>query len=85
MNFQNHCAPGINRAPVIIECCFVGSSDLAKYGACGFDYFTNSKTASDLDDFTARNDDFVFRGRALTTAGRLWSRASISRCKMVND
>jgi hypothetical protein len=85
MNFQNHCAAGINRAPVIIECCSVGGSDLAKYGARGFDYFANAKTAPDLDDFTTRNDDFVFRRRAPTTADRLWPCSAISRRKMVND
>src|SRR5262245_22647548 len=85
MNFQNHCAPGINRAFVIIECRVVGGSDLAEYGACGFDYFANSKTTSDLDQLTTRNDDFVFRRRARTTANSLWPCSAISCRKMVND
>jgi hypothetical protein len=53
MNFQNHCAPGTNRAPVIIECCFVSGADLTQYGARGFDYLANSKTAPDLNDLAA--------------------------------
>jgi hypothetical protein len=53
MNFQNHCAPGTNRAPVIIECRFVGGSDLAQGGSRSFDYLANSKTAPDLHQLTA--------------------------------
>jgi hypothetical protein len=61
VNFQNQCAPGTNRAPVIIECGFVSGADLTQYSARSFDYLANSKTAPDLNDLAARNDDFVFR------------------------
>src|SRR5215470_16404168 len=85
MDFQNHRAPGTNGTPVIIECCFVGGADLAQGSSCGFDYFTNSKTATDLDHFTARNYDFILRGSLLAAASKPWSGPAIARCKMVDN
>jgi hypothetical protein len=85
MNFQNHRAPGTNRASVIIECRFVSCSDLAQGGSRSLDYLANSKTAPDLHELTTGNDDFVLGQSARCQSGSARSRPDISCRKMVND
>ena len=53
MNFQNHRAPETDSASVIVECSFVGCSDLAQGRSRSFNDLANSKTAPNLHELTA--------------------------------
>ena len=92
MHFQNERGLFADRARIICERRFVGGADFAQFRAARFEYFADPKSATDLDEFAARNDDFVFllsankmtddqneRGRAIVHDGgrfRLARRAS---------
>ena len=46
---------------VVVERGAVGGADLAQPRAAGFEDFGDAETAADLDQFAARDDDFLFR------------------------
>src|SRR5438067_1192051 len=60
MNFQNECSLFPNGAGVISERRFVGGADFAQFRATRPQNFADAKTAANLDQFAARNDDLGF-------------------------
>ena len=60
MHFQKQRRLFADGAGVIGERCLVGRADFAKLRAARFQDFADAKTAADLDEFAARDDDFVF-------------------------
>src|SRR5690242_5717025 len=61
MDFENQRGLLADRACIVCQCRLVGGTDFAKFGPACFQDFANSKTATDLNEFAARNDDFVWR------------------------
>ncbi len=61
MHFQDQRGLFADRARVVIDRRLVGGADLAQLRAARFQNFANSKSAADLDQLAARNDDFVLR------------------------
>ena len=59
MNFQNERGLLADGAHVIGERRFVGRADLAQFCAARFQNLADAKASPDLDQFAARNDDFV--------------------------
>jgi len=66
MHLQNQRRLAANRAAVILERCFVGRAYLAQPRSAGFENVGNPKAAADLDEFAARDNDFVFPRRRFT-------------------
>ena len=58
MNFQNQRSLFANRARVIGKGRFVRRTDFAQFRAARFQDFADPKTAADLDQFAAGNDNF---------------------------
>ena len=60
MHFQDYSGLWTNRPRVIVERCFVCRSDLSQLHAGCLEDFADTKSAANLDEFAARDDDFRF-------------------------
>src|SRR5205085_10599475 len=66
-NFQNERGLFANSAGVIGESCFVGGSDFAQFRTGRFEEFADPKTAADLDELAAGNNNFLFLVREMVS------------------
>ena len=60
MHFQDQRRVRSERSRVITKPGFVRGADLAQFRATGFKNVRNAKASADLDQFTARDDNFFF-------------------------
>ena len=66
MNFQNYPGLRTNCSRVIGERCFVRRSNLSQLYAGSLEDFADTKSPANLDEFTARDNDFrLGRGKML--------------------